>query len=267
MVRPNGSVIGRNDGADGRNTVAVMQIPDGRATVRWETAPCTRNLGTLPPAYNPQTCLLQCKQSAGGRRRGWWWWRVSRRIGEWRSGGRWWRRRRTRILIRPLGRFWFLRPHDFLVGGPWRRTRRLKLGNHRIGIEPGRGRGDQIAGHADALNRHGRRLETVQGEGNRETIAGKLHVDGAWCLATRPHGCAGVGSRRRRLELDRHAWRGRLEHVQRIRGAASQAKSRYGNHDDTTHGPSVTIVRLTATIPTLTIGASAQRCNRVCPNR
>src|SRR5450759_537871 len=54
----------------------------------------------------------------------------------------------------------------------------------------------------------------------------------------------GIGSRRHRVELDLHGWRGRLEGVQGKRGAAGQASSRYGNHDDTTHDQSVTLMRL-----------------------
>jgi len=70
---------------------------------------------------------------------------------------------------------------------------------------------------------------------DRETAVGSGHGDGTWRLATRPHGRKGIGSRRRRFELDLDGWRRRPEGVRGKRGTAGQAESRYGNHDDTTH--------------------------------
>ena len=55
------------------------------------------------------------------------------------------------------------------------------------------------------------RLELVERIGDRKTGVGSGHGDGAWCLATRPEGCAGFGSLRHRLELNLHGGRGSLK--------------------------------------------------------
>src|ERR1019366_507133 len=108
----------------------------------------------------------------------------------------------------------------------------------------------------------GCRLELVERVSDRETAVRSGHGDGAGCLAARPQGRTGIGSRRHRVELDLQGWRGRLEGGPGKRGGARQASSRHGNHDDTTHDQSVILIRLTATIPASTIGASGQPRNR-----
>lgn len=167
--------------------------------------------------------------STAGRGR---WGRHLRRVGEWRSRG---------SSSPGSGLGWF-RLFRFLrcVGGLRCRARRLKLRDYWIGIDRRGGGGREIAGTMDYLHRDGNRLELVERIGDRKTGVGSGHGDGAWCLATRPEGCAGFGSLRHRLELNLHGGRGRLEGVRRERGTAGQASSRYGNHKDTTHERSAT---------------------------
>jgi len=194
-------------------------------------------------------CPVQGKQSAGGRGRR----RCLLRRGEWRSR----RRRRRRHALRW---FWLFRlqhfPHCLR-----RRTGRLKLRDHGIGIHRRRGRRGEIAGDMDHLHRDGCRLEVVERVSDRETAVGSGHGDGAGRLATWPQGRTGIGSWRHRFELNLHCRRCRLETIQGKRGATRQTSPRYGNHDDTTHDASATLSRLTAAIPASTIGASGQRCN------
>jgi hypothetical protein len=171
-------------------------------------------------------CLLQRGRSTAGRGR----WGRHLRGGEWRSRGR-------RSRGGGLGRFRLFRPLRW--GGLRWRARRLKLRDYRIGIDRRGGGGGEIAGNTDYLHRDGNRLELAERIGDRKTGVGSGDGDGAWCPATRPEGCAGLGSLRHRLELNLHGGRGGLEVVRRERGTAGQTSSRYGNHEDTTHDRSV----------------------------
>ena len=151
-----------------------------------------------------------------------------RRLRERRCGGGGSRRFRFR-LFRP----------QRLSDGSWRRPGRLKFGHHRIGIDRCRCRGRKVAGDTDDLHRNGHRLKFVQRVGHGETIGGG-HGNRTWRLAARSQGSDRIGSLRRRFKLDRHRWRCRPESVHRERRASGQTEPCHGNHDDTTHDPSVT---------------------------
>ena len=191
--------------------------------------------------------------STAGRGR---WGRHLRRVGEWRS-------RRSSSPGSGLG--WF-RLFRFLrcVGGLRCRARRLKLRDYWIGIDRRGGGGREIAGTMDYLHRDGNRLELVERIGDRKTGVGSGHGDGAWCLATRPEGCAGFGSLRHRLELNLHGGRGRLvrgeEQPARLAPATAITKTRRMNDPPPQ-------LRLSATIPGSTIRVSAQPCNRTVAHR
>lgn len=191
--------------------------------------------------------------STAGRGR---WGRHLRRVGEWRSRG---------SSSPGSGLGWF-RLFRFLrcVGGLRCRARRLKLRDYWIGIDRRGGGGREIAGTMDYLHRDGNRLELVERIGDRKTGVGSGHGDGAWCLATRPEGCAGFGSLRHRLELNLHGGRGRLvrgeEQPARLAPATAITKTRRMNDPPPQW-------RLSATIPGSTIRVSAQPCNRTVPHR
>lgn len=191
--------------------------------------------------------------STAGRGR---WGRHLRRVGEWRSRG---------SSSPGSGLGWF-RLFRFLrcVGGLRCRARRLKLRDYWIGIDRRGGGGREIAGTMDYLHRDGNRLELVERIGDRKTGVGSGHGDGAWCLATRPEGCAGFGSLRHRLELNLHGGRGRLvrgeEQPARLAPATAITKTRRMNDPPPQ-------LRLSATIPGSTIRVSAQPCNRTVPHR
>jgi hypothetical protein len=221
-------------------------------------------------------CLVQCKQSAAGCRR---------RAREWRSG----RGGRSR-----LGWFWLLRRPQHFSGGLRRRAGRLKFRENRIGIDRRRRGSSEISGDANDLHRDGHRLEFVQGVGDRETAVGSCYGDRAWRLASWPQRGAGIGSLRRRLELDLYGWRRRLEGVPGKRGTAGKAASRNCNRENTTHDRSATlehdpetsapvfredhaqtrnqsdsalVARPAATVPKVSIRVSPQWCNRTDMNR
>ena len=191
--------------------------------------------------------------STAGRGR---WGRHLRRVGEWRSRG---------SSSPGSGLGWF-RLFRFLrcVGGLRCRARRLKLRDYWIGIDRRGGGGREIAGTMDYLHRDGNRLELVERIGDRKTGVGSGHGDGAWCLATRPEGCAGFGSLRHRLELNLHGGRGRLvrgeEQPARLAPDTAITKTRRMNDPPPQ-------LRLSATIPGSTIRVSAQPCNRTVPHR
>jgi hypothetical protein len=185
-------------------------------------------------------------ESAGRRR-------CLRWFGERRSCGR--RRRGAFGRPRPFG-------SHHLAGSPWRRAGRMKFREHRIGIDRHGPCAEKITGDTDNPDGNGNRQESVHRVTDRETAIGRGYGDGAGCSAAGPDGCPGIDTRRRRFELNQSGWRRRLESIPGIRGAAGQAQSCCGNYDETTHGPSVTLVRLTATFPAPTIGASAQPRNR-----
>jgi hypothetical protein len=208
------------------------------------------------------TCLVRRKQSAGGKR-------ASRerpglgrerrdgnregacatpesagrrgrlcRLGERRSCGR--RRGGS-------GRPRLLRPHH--LPDPRRRAGKVEFREHRIGVDRHGSRTEEITGDTDNPDGDGNRQESRLRVGDRETAIRRGHDDRARCVAASPQGGPGIGTRRRRLQLNLNGWRRRLESVPGQRGAAGQAQSRCGNHDETTHSPSVTLVRLTATFP------------------
>jgi hypothetical protein len=185
-------------------------------------------------------------ESAGRRR-------CLRWFGERRSCGR--RRRGAFGRPRPFG-------SHHLAGRPWRRAGRMKFREHRIGIDRHCPCAEKITGDTDNPDGNGNRQESVHRVTDRETAIGRGHADGAGCSAAGPEGCPGIDTRRCRFELNQSGWRRRLESIPGIRGAAGQAQSCCGNYDETTHSPSVTLVRLTATFPVSTIGVSAQPRNR-----
>ena len=176
---------------------------------------------------------------------------------------RWFGERRSRRRRR-RGAFGWPRPFGshHLAGSPWRRAGRMKFREHRIGIDRHCACAEKITGDTDNPDGDGNGQESVHRVTDRETAIGRGHGDGAGGSAAGPDGCPGIDTRRCRFELNHSGWRRRLESIPRIRGAAGQTQSCCGNYDETTHSPSVTLVRLTATFPVPTIGASAQPRNR-----
>lgn len=172
-------------------------------------------------AYNPPAAV-RWHLSGRGRCRG----------GERRSGGR-----------RGSGlRFWLFRPHR-LAGRPRRRAGGLEFAHHRIGIDRCRCGGREIAGNMDHLDRHRQRLESVQRVGHGKILGG--HGNRTGRLAARSERGPGIGPGRDRIDLDGNRGRRRFERErsERISGerrTSGQTEPCHGNHNDTTHDPSVT---------------------------
>lgn len=183
----------------------------------------------------------QCRHDARGAQSAY-----GRRLpGRSRGGCREWRCRGRRG--RGLG-FRLFRPHR-LAGRLRRRTGRLEFAYHRIGVDRCRCGGREIPGNIDHLDRHRQRLESVQRVGHGKVLGG--YGNRTRRLATRSERGPGIGARRDGIDLDGNGRRRRFER-ERISGerrTTSQTEPCHGNHDDTTHDPSVTLLRPTATTP------------------
>lgn len=176
---------------------------------------------------------MRKQSTCGCRSRGW--------LGEGRSSGCRWGR----------GSLWPPRfSHPFPDGFWWRDG--LKLANYRVGIDGCRCRRRKVTGLARHLHRNCQGLVLGQRVGHAETVCDG-HCNGTGRFATRSLGCAGVRTWRRRIQLYGDRRRRRPEGVHRKRRTAGQAKASYGNHDDSTHDPSVTLLRQTATVPAVSI--------------
>ena len=104
---------------------------------------------------------------------------------------------------------------------PRRRRNRLKLRDHRIGIEARKRRRQGAACRAGHSHQNRHRLKMIQGKAHREIIFRGGHADRAGSLAALAHRGAGLGSRRRRLKFDRYRGRSRKEtRAARKNGAA-----------------------------------------------
>jgi hypothetical protein len=171
-------------------------------------------------------------ESAGGRRR------CLRRFGERRSCGR--RGCGGSGRPRPFG------PHPDRLR---RRANRMKFGEYRIGINRHGPCAEEFAGDTDRPDRDGHRNEFVQRIGDRETAIGRGYGDRARRSAAGSDRRPGIDAGRRGFKLNLSGWRRRLEGVPGKRGAAGQAQSRRGNHDETTHGPSVNFSAANCHIP------------------
>ena len=162
MVRPNGSVIGRNSSGE---FPLIQYVPCSAESLRRRivdhVSANAQSYGTLPPAYNPHPCgcgaVRRRPISARRRRRG----RRRRRVRERRC----WRRVRQ---LPALGGFGFFGRIGFLAargGGPAGRSSATTGLGSTVAVA---GVGE-IAGRPDHLDRNRDRLELGHREGDGES--------------------------------------------------------------------------------------------------
>ena len=212
-----GSTHVRSSGRAYNTAAAVMTAAAGRRSY---------NLGMMRSAHNPRQRVLHCAGTIGWAQE-----RLPLASGT--------AMRRAAAAAASVSAFSAAR----LAGRLRRRAGRLEFAHHRVGIDRCRCRGREIAGNTDHLDRHGQRLKSVQRVGHGEISRRRARKPNrAFCSPVRarcwhrpPTGSnsswtvtvGGVG----------------LNEEVKISGkrrTAGQTEPRHGNHDDTTHDPSVT---------------------------